>query len=186
MARNVLIILTLFASTSVCRAQENSNKERLQPSASQQSAENPPTRTIIFVNGQPVIEGEQIITLAPEEGSWAVQLRRYGGLLDTITSSWLINSQGEAVKKDAGATHSVKLPPEMLSKLTHLVLSAKVHVQDDSAVSPCRDCYTFTLVLYRREANGKQRAYTTSWDELTGKKLPEDIASIYSMILEIK
>jgi hypothetical protein len=187
MIRKILLTtLTLLAATSVCGAQESTNKEQLHPSDSQPSTEKPMPRTIIFVKGRPVLEGVQTITLPPEAGAWAVQLIRRGGILGDVKSAWLITSQGEVMKNVAGTPTSAKLAPDALSKLTRLVRSAKLHIRDDSTASPCRDCYTSTLVLYRREADGIERTYTASWDDSTVKKLPEEVADIYAAILDIQ
>lgn len=186
MARNILLTLSLLAATSVCQAQENTNKEQPHPADSQPSAQTPIRRTIIFVKGQPLLEGVQTITLPQEKGAWAIQLIRHGGILGGVRSTWLISSQGEVVKNDGGTPLSAKLTPDVLSKLTQLVTSAKFNVRDEPTVSPCRDCYTSTLILYRREADGIERTYIISWDESTVKKLPQEIVDIYAAIIDVK
>lgn len=123
------------------------------------------------------------VRLLQEKGSWVLEIQSGGGFHGRGRGGLTVTSEGRLTSTMPEAACEVVLQPPVLETLARLARSARPFNNVELNASVCNDCYSTSMVLRRREADGSVRTYTAYWDDSTKKSIPSDVISIHDAIL---
>jgi hypothetical protein len=132
------------------------------------------------------------VELSPEANAWAIQIVSGGGKAGRGNGNLTITSQGHLVWNEKRTPHAkenrynVKLRDDVMQMLTQTVFSANASGWGGPTVSYCADCFTYAIVLQRREHDGIERTYVAYWDQSTEKNNSEDLRKVYDTFMTYK
>ena len=49
----------------------------------------------------------------------------------------------------------------------------------------CNDCLTRTIVIQRRDADGRLRSYTATWNDLNASAIPPEVMKLYESVVTL-
>jgi len=132
------------------------------------------------------------VELSPEANAWAIQIVSGGGIAGRGNGNLTITSQGNLVWNEKITPHAkenrcnVKLRDDVMQMLTKMVFSANASGWGGPTVSYCNDCFTYAIVLQRREHDEIERTYVAYWDQSTEKNNSEELRKVYDTFMTYK
>lgn len=174
-ATSILILaLPLFGFT-----RQRLEASRIQHAAQVDKEKNQSDKTRLAPVGSP-----RPVMPADVEYAWSVQILSSGGLTGAGRGNLTCTSEGTLADESC----SKKLLPAAMKELEEIILSFDRSVGSGNYISTvrCFDCYTTTLVLNRREADGSVSTRTFVWDDSTQAQIPTGVAKLYEKLVSLK
>lgn len=135
-----------------------------------------------------LLDGANQADVPEGEAVWTVRIITSGGILGSGTGNSALTSNGNFSSRLDSLAESKLLTSETLQPLAQLIAKAQIPervtpfvspVSQTSGISLCSDCYTTTFILSRRDADGKIKTLTATWDITTKAQVAEEILQIY-------
>ena len=182
----VFAFLLLLACAPVCLAQKEKGKEKPYVGVDEEQERERRQYEWLVPKREPGSESLPAAlagALSPVElpkgaDAWVVQVVTRGGFAGAGRGDVTVTSARAVACKPDGACAG-GLPTSAFESLAALVAAAKPSRWVAPSVGPCRDCYVTALVLRRRDAKGREKTYTTYWDDATYAGAPEEARRIY-------
>ena len=121
------------------------------------------------------------------EGEWTLRVHTSGGLTGRGHGTVTITSRG---KRTCGAAGPACANPLTSAKLEPVANMIDLAIPDTwttpgRSSGLCGDCYTYFVLLYRRDRAKILRTYVASWDQLTQKSAPAELLRIAEAVLAL-
>lgn len=137
------------------------------------------------------------LSLPSEAGAWMIVAGAGGGFNGNVQGGVVITSQGAVAAGGPASPEkfrlscTAQLSAADLQMIDHLVRSAapstwKARYFAPSNPNGCCDQFGHDLEIHRRQVDGNEQNFVTSWYDSGGYLLPKDAAAIYKATLMIK
>lgn len=129
----------------------------------------------------------------PAELTWKARIMTNGGIMGNGKGNMVFTSEGN-FSSDGIALTGKSFDSETLQRMAQIVSKAQMpeqvksflpQINHTSKISLCKDCYTTTLILSRREADGQVKTLIETWDITTKGQVAEDVLQIYESIIQL-
>jgi len=123
------------------------------------------------------------IPLPEGNGAWVIRVVTTGGFTGKGTGDFTISSENKIL-----CSAQIPCPKEFkVSDFQPLieVLSPDIVLPVVPVMSVCRDCIIRTMTIRRRDPSGIVQIFTTSWDDTTKTRLPQEVMRIYDAVVDL-
>jgi len=135
-------------------------------------------------NGPP--ELTENLPIPDSEGEWTLRVHTSGGFTGRGIGTVTITSRGKRTCGAAGPACGNPLTSAKLEPVANMIELAIPETWTTPGSSGlCKDCYTYFVLLYRRDRAKILRTYVASWDQLTQKSVPAELLRIAEAVLAL-